>query len=112
MDNARGVHGHDRLGQTNSEPDELFSIKGTMRRNKVSQVPTLDVLRNQVGVIRVQVGVEILGRADAAYLLASLDLTPEAGAEDGIVGQFGSYEFQRDLTTIGILGEVDDTHSP
>jgi len=57
------MDGHYCFGQSHGETYELIPLQRTMSCNVVSEVPALDILRDQKGSFRVEVSVEHLGRA-------------------------------------------------
>jgi hypothetical protein len=104
------VHGNDGLREAHCQADKLVTDQRAMGIHVVGQVPTFDVLGHQVGVIRVQVGVEVLGGADATYTLSSLNLSTEAGPERRVVRKLGPDQFERHLSTTWTFSQVDHTH--
>ena len=105
------MHGDNSLSEAHSELYELLAGKRALDSHVVGQVPALDLLGNEVWTLGLQIGVEILGGADPPATLTGLDLTPEAGPESWVVGQFGADQLEGHLTTRCILGQVDDPHA-
>lgn len=50
MNDPRGVNGHDGLSETHREPYELLTEQRAMGSHLVGQIPSLDVLSDEIGV--------------------------------------------------------------
>jgi hypothetical protein len=74
----------------------LTSCTNKAQGRETTPAVDFDVLGDEVGMVRLQVGVEVAGGANAAYALTGLNLAPEAGSEGGVIGQFGSDQLERD----------------
>lgn len=61
-------------------------------------------------MVRLQVGVKVLGGTDSPDTLTRLDLAPEARPEGRVISQLGANEFEGNPSTGGVFGEVDDSH--
>jgi hypothetical protein len=50
VNDPRGVNGHDGLSETHREPYELLTEQRAMGSHLVGQIPSLDVLSDEIGV--------------------------------------------------------------
>jgi len=110
MDDSNCVHGNQRLCETDGQSNQLFLLEGTVVRHRFRQAPTLDVFGDEIRVIRLEVGADVLGRADSADPLAGLDFAPEPDPKCPVFGELGSDQFQGHPLAGGVFGQVDDTH--
>jgi hypothetical protein len=112
MNDADCIHGHERFGQPDGKPDQLLAYEWSVSCDVLMKVAPWHVLGCQVWMIRLQVGINVSGSTDPAHSLARFNLPSETGSESRGVGQLGPQELEGNPATGGVLGQVDNAHTP
>ena len=111
MDDADRVHrghgleqAHRQLGQTRSGQRAVAADHGVQRLAR-------HVAHDDVGQLRVEVGVEDLGHPGVAHPQQRADLAGQAGAGLGVRGHVGAHDLDRHGAVGAVEAQVHDPHA-
>ena len=110
VDDAGGVQRRQRVGEAAREPVEVFQWQRPGAGHEVVEARPGDEARDEVGQVRLDVGVEHLDEVRPADAPQRLELVPEAPTRVG-VGEAVAQDLHRDRALVGGDAEVDGAHA-